>query len=344
MKKVSIIVPVYNSCEIISRCIESILQQTYYNLEILIIDDGSTDGSVDICREYELKHKRITFIPSSHAGVSLVRNIGLDKVTGDYVMFVDGDDYVKKTYVEKMVAGIEKESDCDMCICSYERVIYGGLYPIKPLQKAGIYSKVRYLKNTLKDPGHHYFGVLWNKIFKTEFIRKENIRFNKDISLGEDFVFSLEYLRNAKKVNVINDKLYLYCYQEKSTLSRIHKKTVSDCLNEMENRNRIFDSYVRCFKNVGAYDGLEKRIYHYWVVFYIRQSYSLGHEYKWPLKEKENWMNLILINPNIDKALKIYTTKEIRAESLCYLCKQTIKDFMKNTVKAVKTTGRRQEG
>ena len=341
MKKTTVIVAAYNSGQTIVRCIDSILNQTYKNLEILIVDDESTDDTHDICAQHYARRGNIRFISVPHAGVSTVRNKGLDYASGDYVMFVDADDYVKPDYVEKMVTSLETEDGCDMCICSYERVIYNSYYPIKSLQKPGIISRDRYLLDTLSDPGHHYFGVIWNKIFRNGIIQKNNIRFHQDITLGEDFVFSLEYLKYARKVNVLEDRLYLYCYHSWNTLSRIQEKRLWDCENEMNNRDRIFDKYLDVMNYAGLYETKRKRIYHYWIVFYLRQTYDLKMDYRWTQEKKSLWKKEMLRNENIKKALKIYKRPEVAAEYLAYCITQTGKNSIKRIIKLIKT-GKRE--
>lgn len=334
-EKVSIIVPVFNSSRYIDRCINSLISQTYENIEIIIVDDESTDETISKCSKFASIYSFIKFYPISHSGISSVRNTGLNHVTGDYIMFVDGDDYVKNNYVESMVNAIKSAPGCDMAICSYDRVIYDRLYPIKNLQNTGIISKNRYLINTLKDPGHHYFGVVWNKIFKSRLITDNNITFSKDITLGEDFVFSLNYLKYAENVNVIVDKLYYYCYHHNNTLSRITNKSISDCESEMSNRNKIFSNYIDSMEAAGLYDKYKKHIYHYWIVFYIRQNYSLREEYGWSSSDTDKWIREMLQNTNIIKALDLYSKRRVRVEFLLYFITQSSKNFIKKTIRFI---------
>lgn len=331
---VTVIVPAYNSSRTIERCIRSLLKQTYSHKEIIIVDDGSTDNTPFICHKY-MESFDIKYYSAPHGGVSAIRNLGLEKANGEYVMFVDADDYVKKNFIEKMVSALET-AKCDMCICSYLRVVYNDCYPIKEFQKGGIVSRNKYLIDTLKDPGHHYFGVIWNKIFKTDIIRNNNIRFSKDITLGEDFVFSLEYLRYAKKVNVIEDKLIYYCYQDVNTLSRIKEKKISDCEKEMDNRNLIYKTYVDVMKNTGLFSKYQKQINRYWIFFYLRQKYDLIFKYKWSKEEKTLWLKEISDNKNVIEALKKYKKSEITTQYACYIVTQTTKNIIKEVIKIIK--------
>ena len=332
MKLVSIIIPAYNCEQDVRRCIDSLLKQTYKNIDITIYDDGSTDSTASICRKLSEDHSEVTFESVEHRGVADVRNYGLKRAKGDYIMFVDSDDYVKESYVEHMVSAIEEDPECDLAICSYDRIIYGGEYPIISLIKPGIMSRDQYLIGTLEDPGHHYFGVLWNKIFKRNIIIENGLEFQRDISLGEDFVFSLNYLKYAKKVNVINDILYYYCYQTRDTLSRIKDKSISDCRSELSNRNKIFINYVSVMKSSGLYNRYKKRIYDYWIVFLTRQKYSLITEYRWSPEDKKAWEREIVENSFIKKAISFYGQKEIAVKFFKYSITQTVKNIAKKTV------------
>lgn len=335
MKLVSIIVPAYNSINVIDRCITSLLKQSYEDIEIIIVDDESTDETGSLCVDYERNYNNVKYYPIMHGGVSAVRNVGLEHATGDYVMFADADDYVSPEFVYKMVSAIEANDECDMAVCSYERVVYGGLYPIRSLQNPGIRSRDEYLMDTLRDPGHHYFGVLWNKIFKNSIIKSKGLRFKTDITLGEDFVFSLNYLKSASKVNVINDRLYYYCYQQQDTLSRVHAKNIADCEAEMNNRNKIFVNYLDSMESAGLYEKTKKRIYHYWIVFFIRQLYSLKHEYEWSEADKINWKKEMRVNANITKTLKIYKRHEVQTDYAIFACKQAVKYLIKKACRKI---------
>ncbi len=333
MKKVSVIIPVYNDEGLIRRCIESLLRQSYKDTELIIVDDGSDDSTEIICRKFADKNNSVIYHRMKHKGVSSVRNYGLSVCSGDYVMFVDSDDYAANDLIEKMVNGLEEYGDCDMCMCSYMRVIYNNFYPIAKLQSSGMVNRDTYLLNTLKDPGHHYFGVLWNKIFRRKIIMENSIRFHEDITLGEDFVFSLEYLQFVNKINVLDDRLYYYCYHQRDSLSRIDNKKYSDCRTEMFNRNKIFERYVKSFRCIGLFEKEKKRIYHYWVVFYIRQKYGMRMEYRWDEDTAQKWRREILQNPYIKEAILLHGRGAVTVEYTRYFMLQTMRNIMKHYIK-----------
>ncbi len=335
-KMVSVIVPAYNCSHTIEKCINSILAQDYEKFGVIVLYDGSDDDTELVLRRIGNVSGKIRYFRLCHRGVSLVRNEGLKYARGEYLMFVDADEYVRHDYISRMVSAMEESPDRDMCICSYERVVYDRLYPVMRLLKPGVISKEEYLTNTLKDPGHHYFGVLWNKIFKRSIVEKYKIIFQEDISLGEDFVFSLNYLRHVRKINVIKDRLYYYCYQRQgSSLSRISDKSISDCIKEMRSRNIIFKVYTDEFKLENMYKAKKRQLYHYWVVFYLRQKYSIKNEYRWSNEEKMRWEKLMYENSNITSALKTYGTDALNFKYMQYYLYQSIKDTAKRLIRFV---------
>ncbi|WP_434798699.1 glycosyltransferase family 2 protein [Terrisporobacter vanillatitrophus] len=206
MKKVSMIVPVYNSEKYIEKCIQSILNQSYKNIEIIIINDGSKDSSDEIITKLEKLDSRIKYIKQENSGPSQARNNGIRVSSGKYLMFVDSDDSINENYVELMVNKIE-EKEYDVVCCGYKDIsIYGTIdytdFPDdnKLLDRQGFMMKV------LKGTG----GVLWSKIFRKEIINKYNIAMDKNIFMSEDLIFVLKYCSYCNDFGFINNYLYNY--------------------------------------------------------------------------------------------------------------------------------------
>ena len=208
MDLISVIVPIYKVENYLNKCIESIVNQTYRNLEIILVDDGSPDNSPAMCDEWAKKDKRIKVIHKENGGVSSARNSGLQKASGIYIGFVDGDDYIKFDMYEKLVANI-KLSNCDVVIC--------GNYFVS--QDYTILNNNSYMNKIIEtEPGiipyatNEKFEVccVWNKLYLMSEIKKNKIEFNENISVGEDFLFNYFYLKYTKKISIINDILYYY--------------------------------------------------------------------------------------------------------------------------------------
>ncbi|WEB81770.1 glycosyltransferase [Vagococcus lutrae] len=204
----SIIIPVYNSEKSLEKLLMTLITQTYHNIEICMIDDGSTDSSSIIIKKHMEKDKRIKYFYQENKGVSSARNLGLEMSTGKYCCFVDADDYLDSQYVFKLVEGIERK-DVDMCISSYTYINEKNepLYSYKDFSNNYL-KKYDFINNILER--NKMNSVLWNKIFKREIIEKNNLRFDTDILIGEDFLFIIEYIINIDRFYYIEDRLYYY--------------------------------------------------------------------------------------------------------------------------------------
>lgn len=210
MSKVSIIVPVYNSERYIRRCIESLMNQTYTDIEIIIINDGSTDKSLGIIEELAKKDSRIILINQENRGVSYARNAGLKKVSGDYIGFVDSDDYIEKQMYEKLIQAAET-SDADIVECGYYEV-YKDISPIKrEFKDIKSFDNESYIISLINQK--NTTGALWNKIFAANLFK--DVVF-PDFAFSEDlFINILIGLKANYKIN-IPDSYYYYMIHDSS--------------------------------------------------------------------------------------------------------------------------------
>ena len=262
---ISIIIPVYNAEKYIGHCIESLLSQTYKNIEIVLIDDGSQDNSFNICKSYSDLDKRVHVYSQENEGAATARNIGIKYATGKYIQFIDSDDYVDTEYCEKLLASME-DGKYQLGICSYYFVKYDGIRKctIKHNKK---YSFFSYLLELISSPMTYYHGVLWNKIYLKDIIDKNNIKFIRSISLGEDFVFNLEYLKHVKRVRAIDECLYYYvCYLPES-LSKKEK----NIFDRVIDRAVLFDYYKEFFEYKGLYSLMKPLVNAYIISFYVTE-------------------------------------------------------------------------
>lgn len=202
--KVSVIVPIYNVEKYIGKCILSIIEQTYKNIEIILVDDGSLDDSGNIADEYATRDNRIKVIHKANAGVSAARNSGLDAATGDFVCFSDGDDYVMPNYVEHLLK---------LCLAYHADVAYTvDMYTTFHNEHIAN-SQVKVI--TPEDATENILcykvpiGV-YSKLFNREFLVKNNIRFLEDVYIGEGFNFNTACFQRANKVVMSNERIYFY--------------------------------------------------------------------------------------------------------------------------------------
>lgn len=211
--KVSIIVPVYNTAFRLENCLQSILNQTYKNIEIILINDGSTDNSKDICEFYAANYKNIILINQSNCGPSVARNKGIEACTGSFIQFVDSDDTINSDMTEKIVLSMKYNIQLVICGYKYTRLKrYNNIIP-------------NYIGTIDIDLLYENFGLLYgqwvistpcNKLYLSKIIKNNNIYFNEKEKIGEDLLFNLQYLRYCTKVNIIPDVLYNYVNRNNS--------------------------------------------------------------------------------------------------------------------------------
>lgn len=204
---ISVIVPVYNVEKYLSQCIESILNQTFNNWELILIDDGSTDNSGEICDEYATKDNRIRVIHKENGGISSARNTGLNATKGDYIAFVDSDDYIAMDMFEKML-DIAIKTNADMVKCGFNE------FNINSVKRTVNFGKQEILENDVNGCSllHLYFQnvlyiVAWNAIYKRDLAVK--VRFPERL-INEDNYSAGLYLYYAKKTVCMNEALYYY--------------------------------------------------------------------------------------------------------------------------------------
>lgn len=218
---VSIIVPVYNVKNYLSTCIDSILNQTYTSIELILVDDGSIDGSDKICDEYAKKDSRVTVVHKKNEGVSVARNTGIQVAKGKYIQFVDSDDFLRADMTDCLMR--EVNIDNVMPICNMEIHYRNKRYcrDLIRVDKKDSYSIEQYLLKFLtKYKTSPFIGSPCNKIFIKDIIIKNNIKFQEGRIFAEDFIFNLEYLYYIKAVAIINKSLYYYRVETLNSLSK----------------------------------------------------------------------------------------------------------------------------
>lgn len=224
---ISIIMPIYKTEEgHLKRAIESVINQSYQRLEILLVDDGSPDSCGKICDLYARKDNRIRVIHKINGGVSSARNHGLKAALGDYILFVDSDDELRKNAIE-ILAQIAQNRDSDITICSckhrLESVIENENYSVKEITKTVEQAEaIQNLSYNIPVFEELEPTAVWGKLYKKTVI--ENLCFNENMNIGEDFVFNYYAICNAKTVTYCSSKLYIYNYVETSLM---HNKSYS---------------------------------------------------------------------------------------------------------------------
>ncbi|MFS0555840.1 glycosyltransferase [Brevibacillus sp. 179-C9.3 HS] len=216
---VSIIIPIYNTEKFLVRAIDSVLSQSYSNIEVILVNDGSTDDSGRICDNYVQKYPNVKVIHQKNNGVSVSRNIGLEKAKGKYIQFVDSDDEINRNMTETLVFRME-EQGCDIVICGYTNI---GLKTKSFSVESGLFDANEFIISSYLDSQKTPF--VWsscNMIYKNTVIKKNNLRFDTNYAMGEDGLFTLEYLLKSDKIYIVNDIFYKhYLYQPEERISAI---------------------------------------------------------------------------------------------------------------------------
>lgn len=234
---ISIVVPVFNAKDKIEKCVQSLINQSYENIEIILVDDGSVDGSSELCDSFT-KNPKLKVIHKKNEGVSSARNEGMKVAKGKYICFVDADDIVDKRYIENMYFNMNDK--VDLVVCNY---YINDL--IKNIKSKSILSSGEYeVKDIISDYWQYFnkglINAPWNKMFKMSIIKKNNIEFPYGVTIGEDGYFVNYYLCFSKKIKVIDDILYsYYIYSLQSS-----KKTIDNYFEIMNKNMDMIDKLI----------------------------------------------------------------------------------------------------
>ena len=237
---ISIIVPVYNVEKYIVRCIDSIIGQTYKNLQIILVNDGSPDGSPAICDEYARRDSRIEVIHKQNGGLSDARNAGIECAKGEYIAFVDSDDYVHQLYIENMYNCI-KHDNSDMCVCDFHFVNEGeeafDLTLKKPERSAfhleGLYPAETAMKNIFNS----YLVVAWNKLYRRDIF--DNIKFPVGRIHEDEFVLHRIFAA-CSSVSILPERLYYYLQRSESITNKPYSVRRLDALDAFDDRLHFY--------------------------------------------------------------------------------------------------------
>lgn len=246
--KISVIVPVYNSEKFLDKCIESILKQTLNDLELILINDGSTDKSGVICEKYKKADERVIYIEKENSGVSDSRNLGIDTSIGKYICFIDSDDYIKYNMMENLYRATEGEFDLVISGMYFERINNDDWNNIIPMYKANNREEI---KKGIPELFKSY--LLYNpvgKLYKNNIIKKYNLRFDSSMSFGEDPVFNCKYFEKIENYININDSYYIYVKHGEDSLSNCFNRDKIRCNKIMTN------SFIKLFEFYGIEEEL----------------------------------------------------------------------------------------
>ena len=281
---VSIIVPVYNVQNSVARCLESICAQTWKNIEIILVNDGSRDESFSVCEQFREKDPRIVLVDKSNSGVSDTRNCGMTLASGKYVQFVDSDDYIEPDFTERLVTAAET-NNADLVIAPYWMVIPAnsckagqalenlqenlGIEEKRPddvreygFLPEGIYDRETFALRLMEKPASFFYSVLWNKLYRRDILADHHLQFTSEVRWAEDLVFNLEYILYANVFVSIPKAGYHYVQNPQSIChTQINPATI------VQNKLQVFHYYKEMYTKLGMYEEIQPQLYRFLVAF-----------------------------------------------------------------------------
>lgn len=291
---ISIIIPVYNSEKTLKRCVDSILNQTFNrDIEILLVNDGSKDSSESICLEYQNNDKRIKYFKKENGGVSSARNLGIYEAKGEYIAFVDSDDYVEPNMYEIMLNKISKDGS-DIVICGYNE-IYSDTQRKINVHPYYANNKTEIAKFVAENFNKAIVSSPWNKIFKKKLIKNF---YDEKISLGEDLLFNIQYFKNVTSITVINEALYDYDLTNVNSLS-----------NKYSNDN--FDNMIKIVEESMKYLKYYDIDCKYYDELYYKLLMNSLNNIKQECKVNNRKRAIVLIEKYIEENIVVYAAQNI---------------------------------
>ena len=284
--KFSIIVPVFNTEKYIPKCIESLLHQTYYNIEIICINDGSTDNSLSILKSYQDKDKRIKIISQQNSGVSVARNVGIKEAIGDYILFVDPDDWLELDTCKNLFDQIcnNEVYELDVICFGYKRV------DVKDIFYHNFSEFLLINKNKISFYSDNYIESLlsfmpakciWDKAYKKTFLDKNNIKFIQGMTHGEDLIFFLNVFIYNPYISLLDKELYNYNISRKDSATKINSL-------EYLKKNIQMGEYINRFENISEKTQIIKNYFFdnvFFALFFLGADLGKNKEFIFLLKK-----------------------------------------------------------
>ena len=244
MIKFSIIIPVYNTAKYLEKCITSLLSQNFKSFEIICIDDGSEDNSIEILKQYQ----NLKILKEKNSGSGFARNRGLEIAKGEYILFIDSDDWADKKYLDKINDSLKNNPDILIfgALTYDDGILRKGSYSINKIPKK--YFNKSFNKNDFQNEIFKFPPTAWTKAYKKEFLIKNDIKF-QHIKIGQDQIFFIKSMLLADKINILNENIYCYQKKRKGSVTSVKEKTDFSPVNiffevqKFTNERIILDKY-----------------------------------------------------------------------------------------------------
>lgn len=250
---VSVIVPVWNGAAYLEACLKSISVQTVTDMEIIVVDDGSTDQTWSLLERLAQEDVRIIPVHQENAGVSEARNAGLERSRGEYIRFVDVDDTLPP---ESMAALVEKAqaNGSDLVLGAYTEVLLNSRSPRDLGRSEETVDNDEFLRRLERYSNSFYYGVLWNKLFRGDIARDKQVRFVPGLPWGEDFAFVMRYCAHAERISYTTAQVYDYFRNPKGAVMRQAWRSIQHPIRAIKDRWLVYTFYCELFRSRGRYE------------------------------------------------------------------------------------------
>lgn len=300
--KISVIVPIYKVEDYLDRCIESLVGQTYSNLEIILVDDGSPDSCPTKCDEWAKRDPRIKVIHKENGGVSNSRNVGMKSATGDYIAFVDGDDFIHKEMYEKLLASIQQNGS-DMSFCGYyvyeeEKQKHREVIGRRLECHSSDTVRIDFERIVNKKENYHIIdnliGAVWRYLYRREVV--QNVFFLEEIFIAEDVIFLLDIFKKGVNVSLVLEPLYYYVQRDNSAMHLMTKRRMD---NRILSSQAIFDR----LEDIFSFDIVDAKKFNMYHNLICEQLFA-GHKKEIKELVKTDFMKNLRTKNNYKSAMK----------------------------------------
>lgn len=248
MPLVTLIIPIYNAERYLRRCLDSVIGQSFTDMEVLLLNDGSHDKSLDICQEYEEKDIRFRVIDKENSGVSDTRNLGMRLARGKYLQFMDSDDWLTPDATESLVEAAE-EGDCDLVIADFYRVSGKRYLEKRHIEKEYVMSRKEFAMEMADDPADFYYGVMWNKLYRRSVVVGHGLYCDASMNWCEDFLFNLHFIRYGERFRALQRPIYYYMKRKGSLVD-----TEAVSVDAVRMKFELLESYKDLYQSMGLYE------------------------------------------------------------------------------------------
>ncbi len=245
-EKVSVVIPAYNAEKYLHNTLKSILTQDYENIEVIAVNDGSTDKSLDILNEAKAEDSRVIVIDKPNGGCGDARNAALNKISGEFVMFVDADDTIPEGTIS---LALSKIGENDLLIGNFNAITKESVSERGIIKQEQTLTADEFFNIHARYPGNFYFSALWNKMYRRDIISGNNMRFNADLSWGEDFVFNNNYYKYINSVKILPSPLYNHNFRIKGQTYA----TLYDLPGSISIKKQLYTELKELYKARGLY-------------------------------------------------------------------------------------------